>query len=235
MDDYNFDVPDGMDLMVFERGRGPSGSEMMNMERMDLTLVCQTTLGVPEGKLDTGNIYPLANVASAKVSESVAVGSPTMRGGGGQDTDSSNIDEGSIGDDERSTWTDWCGSAFYTAFGTFPLAADGPQPTVAFSDDLFSEEVLTDSAVSVHEELPIMALRIPSNVGVTVIHPVVDWPVQQIMDGPVGKDNQMDEVSISWPICDPLIHIGDIDVALSHGDTEWVCWGSFTQEGFRAW
>ena len=34
----------------------------------------------------------------------------------------------------------------------------------------------------------------------------------------------MDEVSVfTWPICDPLIHIGDGDVDLSHGDTERVC------------
>ena len=38
-----------------------------------------------------------------------------------------------------------------------------------FRDELFLEEVLTDSAVSVHEELPIVALRIPSCVGATVI------------------------------------------------------------------
>ena len=182
-----------------------------------------TTLSVQEGKLDTGNIYPLVNVASAKVSESVAVVLPTIRGGGGHYTDSSNIDEGSIEDDERSTWTDWCGSAFYTACGTFPSAADDPQPTVAFRDELFLEEVLTVSAVSVYEELPTMALRIPSCMGVTVISPVVDRPVQRIMDGLVGKDNRMDEVSISWPICDPPIHIGDIDVTLSHGDTERIC------------
>ena len=50
---------------------------------MDLTLVCQTTLGVSEDKLDTGNTYLLANVASAKLSESVAVGSSTIRGGAG--------------------------------------------------------------------------------------------------------------------------------------------------------
>ena len=125
-----------------------------------------------------------------RVSESVVVGSPTFRGGGGHDTDRSNMDEGSIEDDERSTWTD---SAFYTAFGTFPSAADGPQPTVVFSDRLLSEEVLTDSAVSVHEELPMLALRIPSNVGVTVIPPVVDRPVMARL---VGKDNRMDEVSI---------------------------------------
>ena len=96
---------------------------------------------------------------------------------------------------------------------------DGPQPTVAYSDGLFSEEVLTDSAVSVHEELPMLALRILS----TVIPPVVNQPVLRIMDGLVGKDKRMDEVSISWPICDPPIHIGDGDVDLSHGDTERVC------------
>ena len=80
-------------------------------------------------------------------------------------------------------------------------------------------------AVSVHEELPMLALRISSKVGVTVIPPVVDWPVQRIMDGLVGKDKQMDEVAISWPIYDPPIHIrdGDGDVDLSHGDTERVC------------
>ena len=133
---------------------------MLDVERTDLTLVCLTTL---------------ANVASARLSESVAVGSPTIRGGGrpgngetilsgGENI--SNIDEGYIEDDERSTWTDWCDSAFWTAFGTFTSAADGPQPTVAFGDGLFSEEMLTDSA---REELPMLALRISSNAGVTVI------------------------------------------------------------------
>ena len=91
VDDYDFDVPDGMDLMVFERGKKPSGSEMMDMKKTDPTLVCQTTLTVPEVKLDTGNLYPLANVASAKVLESVAVVSPTSRGGDRHDTDSSDI------------------------------------------------------------------------------------------------------------------------------------------------
>ena len=33
----------------------------------------------------------------------------------------------------------------------------------------------------------------------------------------------MDEVSISLPICDPPIHVGVIDVSLSHGDTERIC------------
>ena len=74
---------------------------MLDVERTDLTLVCQTTLSVPEGKLDTGNIYPLANVASAKLAESVAVGSPTIRLSGRHDNVISNMDEVSIEDDGR--------------------------------------------------------------------------------------------------------------------------------------
>ena len=135
-----------------------------------------------------------------------------------------NLDEGSIEDDERNTWADWCNSAFWTAFGTFPSEADGPQPTVAFSDGLFSEEVVADSAGSVHEELPMLALRIFSDVGVSVIPPIVDRPVRRIMDRLVVKDKWMDEVSVfTWPICDPPIHIEDGDVDLSHGDTDRVC------------
>ena len=102
--------------------------------------------------------------------------------------------------------------------------ADDPQPTVAFSDELFSDDVLADTLVSVHEELPMLALRVFTDVGVPVVPPVVNRPVRRIMDGLVCKDKLMDEVSVfSWPICDPPIHIGTGDMALSHHDTEWVC------------
>ena len=84
--------------------------------------------------------------------------------------------------------------------------------------------MLADTAVSVHEEVPMLTLQILSDVGVTVIPPVVDRPGRRIMDGLVGKDKQMDEVSVfSWPICNPLIHFEAGDVDLSHGDTERVC------------
>ena len=43
-------------------------------------------------------------------------------------------------------------------------------------------------------------------------------------DGLDSKDRRMDEVSVlSMQIWDPLIHSGTWDVALSHGDTEWLC------------
>ena len=65
-----------------------------------------------------------------------------------------------------------------------------------------------------------LALRIFSDVRVTVIPPIVDRPVRRVMDRLVSKNERMDEVSVlSWPICDPPIHIGDGGVGLSHGDT----------------
>ena len=42
-----------------------------------------------------------------------------------EDKDIRNLDEGSIKEDEMNTWADWCDSAFWTAFGTFPSEADG--------------------------------------------------------------------------------------------------------------
>ena len=225
VDQYNFDVPEGMDLMVFERGGVPSGSEMLDDEVTGLALVCQTTLSDPQGKLDTVDIDPLANAV-----RTAAVGFPTIWSGGrlydcetilGEDEDIRNLDEGSIEDGERSTWADWCDFAFGIGFSTFPSDADDPQPTVAFSDRLFSDEVLADTPVSVHEELPRLALGVFTDAGVPVIPPVVDRPVRRIMDGLVCKDKRMDEVSVfSWPICDPPIHIGTGDMDLSHGDTE---------------
>ena len=63
MDQYNFDVPKGMDLMVFERGRGPSGSEMLDDEGTGLALVCQTTSSDSQGKLDTVDIDPMGAIS----------------------------------------------------------------------------------------------------------------------------------------------------------------------------
>ena len=88
-----------------------------------------------------------------------------------------------------------------------------------FSDRLFLEEELADTAVSVHEEVPMLELRLFSDVGVAVIPPVADRPVRRIINRLVGRDNRMDEVSVlSRPVCDPPIHIGIGDAALSHSD-----------------
>ena len=55
-----------------------------------------------------------------------------------------------------------------------------------------------------------------------MIPPVADRPVRRIINRLVGRDNRMDEVSVlSWPICDPPIHVGNGDADLSH--SEQVC------------
>ena len=83
VDQYNFDVPEGMDQMVFERGRGPYGSDMLDDEGTGLTHVCQTTLSDPQGELDTVDIDPLANIFNGTLSGTADAGSPTVRSGGG--------------------------------------------------------------------------------------------------------------------------------------------------------
>ena len=96
-----------------EACRGLSGSDRLDDEGTGLALVCQTTLSDPQGKLDTVDIDPLANVFNGTLSGTAAVGSPTIRSGGGhydyetildEDEDIRNLDEGSIGDRERNTW-----------------------------------------------------------------------------------------------------------------------------------
>ena len=62
MDQYNFEGPEGMDLMVFERSRASYGSDMLDDEGTGMAQLCQTILSDPQGKLDTVDIYPLANV-----------------------------------------------------------------------------------------------------------------------------------------------------------------------------
>ena len=55
---------------------------------------------------------------------------------------------------------DWCNSAFRNGLGTFPSDTDDPLPMVVFNDKLVSDDVLADPSVSVHEEVPVLALRI---------------------------------------------------------------------------
>ena len=93
VDQYNFDVPEGMDLMVFERGRGPSGSAMLDGEGTGLALVCQTTLSDPQGKLDAVDVDPLAKVFNGTLLGTAAVGSPTVRCGGGLYDNETILDE----------------------------------------------------------------------------------------------------------------------------------------------
>ena len=62
VDQYNFDVPEGMELMVFEQCGDMYGSELLEDVGTGLTRVFQTTLRGPQGELDTVDVDPLADV-----------------------------------------------------------------------------------------------------------------------------------------------------------------------------
>ena len=116
-----------------------------------------------------------------------------------------------------NTWVDWCSSALGTAFGAFPPEAADTRPEVMFSNRLFSEEELADAVVSVRRDVPMLPVQRLTDVGVAVIPPVADRPVQRTVNRSVGWDDRMDEVSVlSWPVCDPRIRIYVANVALTH-------------------
>ena len=56
VEDYNFDVPEGMDLMVHARRRGPYSSDIREDQQTGLTQVCQTSLC---NELDTVDVDSL--------------------------------------------------------------------------------------------------------------------------------------------------------------------------------
>ena len=230
VEQYNFDVPEGMDLMVFERCRGSYGSELLEDEGTGLAHGCQTTLSYPQGELDTVDIDPLMDVFEQKLHVTAAPVSPNVRSGSeiydcgtvlSEEGDISDSDDESIEDRERNSWVDWCNSAFGNGFSTFPSDADDPQPMVVFSDKLFSDEVLADTPVLVHEEMPILALQVFTDEGVPLVPPVIDQTVRRIRDELICQDKRMDEVSVfPLSICDPPIHSGTSDMGLSHGGTK---------------
>ena len=190
---------------------------MLEDEGTGLAHVCQTTLSDPQGELDTVDIDPLADVLEEKLSMTAASVSLNVRSGSGnydygtilvEEGDIRNSDDRSIEDRERNSWVDWCNSAFRNGISTFPSDADDPQPLVVFNDKLFSNDVLADASVSIHEEVPVLALQIFTDKGV-LVPPVIDQGVRRIKDELISQDKQMDEVAVlPWPICDPPIHHG---------------------------
>ena len=59
VEDYNCDVPEGMDLMVHERRRGPYSSEIREDQQTGLTQVFQTSLCATRDELDTVHVDSL--------------------------------------------------------------------------------------------------------------------------------------------------------------------------------
>ena len=109
VEQYNFDVPEGMELMVHVRRRGPYGSDIRENEETGLTHVCQTSLSCTRDELDTVDVdsFTEAFAEELPVTDDFYQGMVSSDEG-----DFSDPDDGSIEDYEKNTWADWCGSAF---------------------------------------------------------------------------------------------------------------------------
>ena len=69
--------------------------------------------------------------------------------------------------------------------GAFPPEAADIRPAVVFRDSLFSGEELTDTVVSVREDVPMSPVQQLTDMGVAKIAPVADRPVQRTVNGSV--------------------------------------------------
>ena len=63
VEDYNFDVPEGMDLMVHRRSRIPDGSEAQQDDHTDMVPVCQTVSCVTRNGWNVFNDESLTEAA----------------------------------------------------------------------------------------------------------------------------------------------------------------------------
>ena len=143
VEQYNFDALEGMELMVFERLKGPDESDvapdesvMMVRERTVLTHVRQTSTSYLRRELDTVDAEPVVDIFNEIHDVPDAAVSPNRRSysetdGSGAvlyyEGDISDSDCGSVEDREKDTWVRICISKWIrrlsTGYGR--SAADG--------------------------------------------------------------------------------------------------------------
>ena len=129
VEQYNFDVPEGMELMVHVRRRGPYGSDIWENEETGLTHVSQTSLGCTRDELDTVDVDSLAEIFAEELLVTDGFYQGTVSSVAG---DFSDPDDGSVEDNEYLGGLVWfCILDCIWRFGSWPM--------VAFSDRLFSE------------------------------------------------------------------------------------------------
>ena len=204
MEDYNFDVPEGMDLMVHRHRRDPDNSDIQQNWQTGMTPVCQTMSCVTQDEWDT--------IDDDSLTEAFVADCQNM-----DEEDFGDSDDESIADLERDTWAAACSSAFRNAVGVVPPEATDVRPAVVFSNRLFSGEELADTIVSVRGNVPMSLVLQAMDKGVAMIPSVADRPVQRMISGSVGWDVKMDEVSVvSWPMCVRPIGMYDANTAKTY-------------------
>ena len=94
VEDYNLDVPEGMDLMFHDRRRGPYGSDIRQDRQTGLTHVCQTLLCDTRDELDTMDIDSLTEAFTEDVQDTDQIIASS------DEEDFGDPDDGSIADNE---------------------------------------------------------------------------------------------------------------------------------------
>ena len=206
VEDYNFDVPEGMDLMVHRHRWNPDNSDIRHNWQMGMTPVCQTMSCVTRDEWDTIDDDSLTEAFAAdgqnmdefyrrvvSSDEEDCVDSDDgsvadLEVDTSDEEDFGDSDDGSVADLERDTWAEACSSAFQNAVGAFPPEAADVRPVVVFSNRLFSGEELADTIVSVRGDVPMSPVLQATDKGVAMIPPVADRPVQWMVSRSVGWD-----------------------------------------------
>ena len=210
VEDYNFDVPEGMDLMVHRHSRDPDSSDVQQDCQTDVAPVCQTVSCVTRDEWDTLDDDSLA--------EATDVDGPNMdefyqRVVSSDDEDFVDSDDGSVtdlgkdmsieedccdsdvgyvADLEWDTWADACTLAFQGAVGAFPPEAAEIRPAVVFWNSLFPGEECANAVVSVRGDVPmspvlqVLPVLQVTDKGVAMIPPVTDRHVQRTVSRSVG-------------------------------------------------
>ena len=183
VEDYNVDVPEGMDLMVHDRRRDPYSSDIRQDRLTGLIPVCQTLSCDTRDEWDTMDVDSLTEAFTEDVQDTDDF---YQRIVSSDEEDFGDPDDGSVADLEMDTGADGCSSAFGTVFGAFPTEAADTRPAVMFSNHLFSEEELADTVVSVRRDVPMLPVQQLTDVGVAVSPPVTNRPIQRTVNRSVG-------------------------------------------------
>ena len=156
VEDYDFDVPEGMDLMVYCQRRDPYNSDIRQDRQTVMTPVCQTMSSDTRDEWDTLDDDSLTEAFTA---DGQNMDEFYQRVVSSDEEDFGDSDDGSVADLEMVTWADACSSAFQNAFGAFPPEAADIRPAVVFSSQLFSMEELADTVVSMRGDVPMSPVR----------------------------------------------------------------------------
>ena len=98
-------------------------------------------------------------------------------------------DDRSVADLEMDTWAEACNSASQYAFGAFPPEAADRRPAVVFSNRLFSREEFRCKGIYLCRQ----CINRLMDMGVAIIPPVADRPVQRTVNGSVDWDVRMEK------------------------------------------